>query len=171
MIAIMIMMIMFGLLITFVAGYMPFMVLQIMFLVVGIIVAFVGIMLVYIRAIKTGAIHLLQPAQPNNMIWFYIQRDGTVKITPAFRRIEGMSESTEMNAIIQDMKAYRIFDHQVRFVPEHVGHSADVKHCVYAKVMKNKYGFEGIKDGRRKILLWKRENPQHEYVKGGVDSG
>lgn len=166
MIVIMIIMVMFGLLISGISGHAPSPPLQIIFFIGGIMVAFVGMLLLYGRAIKTGAIYLLQSAQPDNMIWFYIQRDGTVKITPAFRRIEGMSESKEMDSIIQDMKAYRIFDHQVRFVPEDLGHSADVKHCVYARVMKNKYGFESIKDGRRKLLFWMNE-PQSEHVRGG----
>ena len=122
MLIIMIIMVMFGLLMTGMSGAFPNIAFQILFFVLGIIIAFTGITMLYLRAIKTGAIYLLKPAQPNQMIWFYIQRDGTVKITPALRRIEGMSESREMDAIIQDMKAYRIFDHQIRFVPEDLGH-------------------------------------------------
>lgn len=170
MIGIMLLLVMFGLMICGVSGHAPGIALQGLFFIIGIIIAFVGILILYGRAIKTGAIYLLQPAQPDNMIWFYIQRDGTVKITPAFRRIEGMSESKEMDSIIQDMKAYRIFDHQIRFVPEDLGHSADVKHCVYARIMKNKYGFESIKDGRRKLLFWMHEQ-QPEYLKGGAENG
>jgi len=160
-----------GLMLCGLSGYMPELMLQGMMFIVGMIISLVGLFMLYIRAIKTGAIHLLNTAQPNSVIWFYIQRDGTVKITPAFKRIEGMTESKEMDAIIQDMKAYRIFDHQIRFVPEDLGHSADVKHCVYARIMKNKYGFESIRDGRRKILdyLYKRQQQQPEYVKGGSE--
>jgi len=166
MIGLMILMVTAGLVLAGLSGSMPVMILQVMMFVVGILIAFVGMMMLYGRAAKTGAIHLLEQAQPDSMIWFYIQRDGNVKITPSIRRIEGMSENTEIG-YVQDRKSYRLFDHQVRFVPEDLGHTADHRHALYAQVLKTKYGFENLKDGRRKLLFWQNQQKGAEFEREG----
>jgi hypothetical protein len=145
----------FGIILSSIGSYMPpeYKMFQVFFFILGMAVASIGLIILFTRARKTGAIHLLEPAQPGKMIWFYIQKDGTVKVTPAVKEKEGMTQCKELSdAIVQDTKAYRLFDHSVRFVPEDVGHTANHLHCLYAMVMKNKYGYEDIKDGRKKIL-------------------
>lgn len=163
MFGLMILMVTVGLVMTGLSGSMPIMSLRIMMFIVGVLVAFIGIIILFTRAVRTGAIHILAPAVPDEMLWFYLLKEGTIKITPAFRRIEGMMENKEIG-YSQDMKAYRLLDHNVRFIPEDIGHSVDVRHCLYAKVLKNKYGFEGIKDARRKLLFHIRKQ-EPEFMK------
>lgn len=144
------------------SAFMPWQIMQIFTMMFGLLIAMVGMIMLITRATKTGAVHLLKTAQPHKMLWFYIQKDGQVFITPAFRRAEGMTQSEEMNAIVQDLKSYRLHDHQIRFVPEGIGHTADVKNVLYATVMKSKYGFEGIRDGRSKIFWWLKKDQQEK---------
>jgi len=125
----------------------PYMFRIILFM-VGVIMACMGFILLWGRAKKTGADHLLEPGRPSRILWFYVYRDGTIKITPAMREVEGQLYSPEMDAQIQDMKSYRLFDHPVRFVPEGVGHAVDLGKCLYAQFLKTKYGFESIREAR-----------------------
>ena len=53
------------------------------FFIVGLVISFVGLFMLFTRAKKTGAEHLLDFGRPGTAIWFYIYRDGTLKITPA----------------------------------------------------------------------------------------
>ncbi len=55
----------------------------------GIMVSLIGLIIMHSRAQKTGAIHLLEFGKPNTLNWFYIHKDGTIKITPAMREVEG----------------------------------------------------------------------------------
>ena len=163
----MMMMTIFGLLMVSLAGFLPptpaFGFLKLALMGLGFLLPFVGILMMTGRMSKVGIISLLNPAKPNEVIWFYIRKDGTVLITPAFRALEGMTKNPKMSRdlieggkrlapMVQDLKSYRLFDHQVRFVPEDIGHTVDHRHVLYAKVLKNKYGFENIRDGRRKII-------------------
>ena len=127
----------------------PYM-LRILLFLVGIIIACVGYILLWGRAKKTGADHILEPGRPSRILWFYVYRDGTIKITPAMREVEGQLYSPELDAQIQDMKSYRLFDHPVRFVPEGVGHAVDLGKCLYAQFLKTKYGFENMREARQK---------------------
>ena len=141
-----------GMIFALFAGIMPTSALQIPIFLVGFVMAMVGIMLIYTRTVKTGIIHLIDVANPDHVIWFYIRKDGSVKITSGIRDIESTSVNKELdNAIIHDLKAYRLHDHSIRFVPEGLGYSADANMCVYTQVIDKKTNFEGIKDGRRKI--------------------
>jgi len=118
----------------------------------GFLLAFVGVFLIQGRALKTGVNHLLEYGNPKKIIWFYVYRDGTIKITPAMRDVEGLLYSKELDAAVQDMKSYRLFDHSIRFVPEAIGHAADLDMCLYAHVLKTKWGFNNIitaRDGGR----------------------
>ena len=118
----------------------------------GFLLAFVGVFLIQGRALKTGVGHLLEYGNPKKIIWFYVYRDGTIKITPAMRDVEGLLYSKELDAAVQDMKSYRLFDHSIRFVPEAIGHAADLDMCLYAQVLKTKWGFNIIitaRDGGR----------------------
>lgn len=132
---------------------------------VGFILAFLGITLLHGRASKTGAIHLLEWGVPGTILWFYVYRDGTVKITPAIREVEGALYSKELDAQINDMKSYRLFDHSIRFVPEGIGGSADLDLVLYATLLKNRYGFQTIRDARK--ATQGQDRSQREYAMGG----
>ena len=69
-------------------------------------------------------------------------------ITPSMREVEGQLYSPELDAQIQDIKSYRLFDHSVRIVPEGIGHSVDLGKCLYAQFLKTKYGFENLREAR-----------------------
>lgn len=125
-----------------------------MLFMMGSIIAFIGIFILQGRAVKTGAGHLLEFGRPNNIIWFYVHRDGTIKITPAIREIEGQLYSRELDAQIQDLKSYRLFDHSVRIVPEGIGHAADLDMCLYVTLLKSKYGFNNIREARKGIKVF-----------------
>lgn len=127
---------------------MPIMLNYLLFI-MGIMIVFVGMIILQTRASKTGAIHLLEFGRPNTIIWFYVHRDGTVKITSAMREIEGQLYSKELDAQIHDLKSYRLFDHSIRFVPEGIGHAADLDMCLYATLLKTKFGLNNIREARR----------------------
>lgn len=114
----------------------------------GMIIAFLGLIMIHSRAIKTGVHHLIEPGKPNRIHWFYIYRDGSIKITPSVREVEGQLYCPELDAQIQDMKSYRIFDHPVRFVPEGTGHAIDLGKCLYAQFLKTKFGFANLREAR-----------------------
>jgi len=154
------MLIFFGLFMSGIVGLMP---LQEQFAIpgwlrfgmfgVGFVLAIVGITMVHGRAIKTGAIHLLEWGKPGKLIWFYVHKDGTIKITPAMRAVEGHLYSRELDAQIMDLKSYRLFDHSVRFVPEGTGHSVDLGMCLYVAYLKNKWGLTNIREARQKGFM------------------
>lgn len=125
-----------------------------MLFIMGTIIAFIGLFILQTRAMKTGANHLLEFGRPNNIIWFYVHRDGTIKITPALREIEGQLYSPELDAQIQDYKSYRLFDHSIRFVPEGIGHAADLDMILYVTLLKDKYGFNNIREARKGFRLF-----------------
>ena len=130
--------------------YMIPMWLRFPFFMIGIIIAMVGLSMVHIRAKKTGAEHLLESGRPGTILWFYVFRDGTVKITPSMREIEGQLYSRELDAQIHDLKSYRLFDHSIRFVPEGIGHAVDLDMVLYATLLRTKYGFSNIEEAREK---------------------
>lgn len=126
--------------------------LKMMFFVVGMIISFIGVFLIFIRADKTGAKHLLETGRPDKILWFYVHRDGTIKITPAVREVEGQLYSPELDAQIQDMRSYRLFDHSVRIVPEGIAHAINLDMCLYAQFLKTKYGYENLREARQSLL-------------------
>ena len=115
----------------------------------GFLIACIGIIMLWIRAKKTGAEHILEPGRPGTIIWFYVYRDGTIKITPSIREVEGQLYSKELDAQIHDLKSYRLFDHSVRFVPEGIGHAADLDMILYVTLLKTKFGFSNIMEARQ----------------------
>ena len=150
------MFIIFGLITASLAGLMPYNTqymipdyFRFILFFVGCIITFVGIIMLHGRANKTGAIHLLEFGRPDNILWFYVYRDGTMKITPSMREVEGTLYSKELDALITDFKSYRCFDHSVRFVPEGLGHSADLDMVLYATLLKTKKGFANLREARR----------------------
>ena len=115
----------------------------------GILIGFVGLFLPHSRALKTGATHLIEPGRPGLINWFVVYPDGDIKITPSVREVEGQLYSEELDAQIQELKSYRIFDHSVRFVLEGSGHAVDLGMCVYSEFLQNKYGFENLRQARQ----------------------
>jgi len=116
---------------------------------VGSLISFMGLILLHGRAKKTGAHHLIEPGKPGLINWFLVYPDGDIKITPSVRDVEGQLYSKELDAQIQELKSYRIFDHSIRFVLEGTGHAADLGMCVYTKLLKTKYGYENLKQARQ----------------------
>ena len=143
---------------------------------VGFCLVMVGSSLVHGRAKKTGAEHLLEFGRPGDIIWFYVYKDGTIKITPSMREVEGQLYSKELDAQIQEMKSYRLFDHSIRFVPEGTGHAVDLGMCLYAAFLKTRNGFSNIREARadangkrKKVNLSKEYRaPVGDYI-GKVD--
>jgi len=122
--------------------------LRVMMFAIGILVGFVGMFLPHARALKTGAVHLIEPGRPGLINWFVVYPDGDIKVTPSVREVEGQLYSSELDAQIQELKSYRIFDHSIRFVLEGSGHAMDLGMCVYTEFLQNKWGFENLRQAR-----------------------
>lgn len=116
---------------------------------IGALMAFIGIVIVWIRARKTGAAHLIAPGRPGLINWFYIYGDGEVRITPGMRAGEGQLYNPDLDAQIPDVKTYSLCDHKIRFVPEVVGHAVDIDYVLYVNLMDSMYGFENIREARQ----------------------
>ena len=172
------MLVFFGLFLAGFIGLMPLGVqmqipefLRMVFFFVGIVIAMLGVSMLHGRAKKTGAEHLLEFGRPGTILWFYVYRDGTVKLTPSIREVEGQLYCKELDAQVNDLKSYRMFDHSVRFVPEGIGHAVDLDMVLYTTLLKNKYGFTNIREARTegfKILGYPKDKPiqSEEHFKG-----
>lgn len=112
----------------------------------GIVLFFMGLLMINIRLNKMGLMSLFEPGNPDKIIWFYIRKDGTIKITPSIRRTETMLFSPDLKAHIQDVKAYILGDHHIRFVSEISGKCLDTNYAVYANISKSKYDMHSLKD-------------------------
>lgn len=159
-------MIILGIVISGLCGVLPILTiaqipifLRVVLFIVGIMISFVGYFLVWTRADKTGAKHIIEPAKRGESLWFYAYRDDTILITPGIRTVESQLYSPEIDAQIQDYKSYRLFDHSIRFVPEGVGHAIDLGMCLYVKLLKGKHGFERIEDARETAKKLELKNP------------
>jgi hypothetical protein len=137
----------------------------------GFLIAFVSVLFIQLRAIKTGLIYLLDYGKPDCITWFYIHKDGNIKICPAFRDVEGFLYSKELDTVIKEMKSYRLFDHSVRFVPEAVGHAVDLDMCLYAHVLKKKWGYANIATAREGANFFskKRAIESPEFLTKGME--
>jgi len=149
----------FGIFLAGMSGLMPAnifigipMFLRLMLFIVGFIISLVGLIILQGRAVKTGATHLLEFGRPGKIIWFYVYKDGSIKITPSVREIEGHLYSQELDALIHELKSYKLFDHSIRFVPEGTGHAVDLGMCLYASFLKTKYGFAGLREARQSFF-------------------
>lgn len=172
------MLVFFGLFLAGFIGLMPLGVqagipdfLRVIFFFVGIVIAMLGVSMVHSRAKKTGAEHLLEFGKPGNILWFYVYRDGTVKITPSMREVEGQLYCRELDAQVNDLKSYRLFDHSIRFVPEGIGHAVDLDMVLYTTLLRNKYGFTNIREVRKegfKLFGLPKDKPvqSKEHFKG-----
>lgn len=169
------MLMIFGIILAGICGILPIMMvaqipmfLRILLFFVGMVMGVVGYMILYGRANKTGAKYLIEPAKRGEHLWFYAYRDGSILITPGIRKVESQLYSPKLDAQIQEFKSYRIFDHSVRFVPEGIGHAIDLGMCLYAKLLKGKYGFERLEEARESANKLEQINPingdKHEIV-------
>ena len=107
----------------------------------GYIIALSGFMLLYGRSRKTGADNLITPSRPGTVLWFFVYRDGEIRITPSIRTGEGQLYNPMLDSQIFDVKTYSIADHKVRIVPEIVGHAVDLDYVMYVDLLKSKFGF------------------------------
>jgi len=118
----------------------------------GVTLSFTGVILLHLRTLKLGVNHLINPGNPKNILWLYVFRDGTIKVTPSIRVVESQLYSKEIDAQIHEMRSYRWHDHSVRFVPEGLGHAVDLDMCLYASVLKTKYGISSIREARKRFF-------------------
>jgi hypothetical protein len=125
---------------------------RLMLFFVGIVVGMMGVILLYIRARKTGAIHLMKPGRPNHHIWFYIHRDRVMEITPSIRVGESQLYNKDMDAQIISAATYRIADHNICIVPECVGHAVDLDYVLYINLLESVYGLENLKEARKSTV-------------------
>jgi len=146
----MFMLIFMGSMISLIGYFMPagYEMLGMFFWMGGLMVSIMGGFMVWGRAHKTGVYHFLDPARPGDIKWLYAEPDGTVKITASMREVESSLYCKELDALIRDMKSYKLFDHSIRFVPAGVGHAEDLDICLYAHMLKNKWGFGSIREAR-----------------------
>jgi len=149
--ALMFMLMFFGSIITLMGFFMPvgYEFLGIMFWMFGLIITMIGGFIVWGRAHKTGVYHFLDPGRPGDIKWLYAEPDGTIKITASMREVESSLYSKELDALIKDLKSYKLFDHSVRIVPAGIGHAADLDICLYCHMLKTKWGFNSIREARK----------------------
>lgn len=144
-----------GMMITAIPGLTPFTAqymipdaFRFLFFMVGFVITFLGLFILFTRAKKTGAEHLLEFGRPGTAIWFYAHRDGTIKITPSVREIGQTLYCKELDAQVNDLKSYKLFDHNIRFVPEGLGHTVDLDMVLYTTLLKDKWGFSNLREAR-----------------------
>jgi len=118
----------------------------------GILLPTVGMLLLMARADKTGASKLIAPGHPNRPLWVYVYKAGDVRLVGSERKGEGYLFSSDLDALIPDIKSYSWADHKVRFVPEGAAHAADLEMAEYMQLLKKKHGFKGMKQARQAAL-------------------
>lgn len=127
---------------------------------IGMMMAFVGIVILYFRTLRVGANHLISPGVPGGVLWFFVYRDGEIRILPSKRAGEGQIYSPDLDAQVIDVKTYSLADHKIRIVPEIVGHAVDLDFVMYVNLLKSKYGFENLREAREAgFLKSKRTQP------------
>jgi len=128
----------------------------------GAVLLLVGNMMLGMRLEKTGLIHLVKPGNPQTVNWIYVRKDGTIEIKPSMRKTGGFLYDKGEDIHVPDLRAYTLSDHQIRFVLEDTGKVSDLDYCVYASVLKHKYGFVNIRDMFNKLLTSKGNYPVSE---------
>lgn len=163
-------MLVFGFIVAGICGLMPLEtqfyipeMFRYVFFMLGLVLSFTGVILVHMRAVKTGVHHFLAPGRPGNIIWLYVYKDGTIRPTPSVRVVEGQLYSKELDAQIHDFRSYKWFDTPVRIVPEGLGHACDLDMVLYTTVLKNKYHLSNIREAREKgfINLLRKSKTYH----------
>jgi len=142
---------------------------RILFFMFGILLPILGYTILYMRAKRIGAHHLIAPRKPGTVHWFYVYRDNEIVITPAIRAGEGQLYSPLLDSQIIDVKTYTLGDKKIRFVPEVVGHAVDLDYVVYVDLLKTKYGFENLREARQSIFgkkISKEKIPTEKFLVG-----
>jgi len=148
--------------------------LKVIAIVFGAVAMFVPMIYVQLRAVKTTVVHVLEPRKRGTHNWLYASGDSELMFTPGIRDIEKSSYSPELNAQIQEMKSYILGDHIIKVVREGLGHSEDLDMCIYAGVLKSKWGFESLKEARDsafRILRKYKDVPSKAYFKNFKKEG
>jgi len=141
----------FGSICGFIGGYIPMEFKAICFF-LGLMFPIIGIILLYLRCLKTGVIHLINPGRPDLINWLYIYADGELKILPSIRKGEGFLYSPNIDAVIPDAKTYSLCDHRIRIVPERLGHAIDTNKVLYAQFLRTKFGYTNLREARNHWL-------------------
>jgi len=118
----------------------------------GFVLAFAGLMILFIRIHKLGLNWLIAPGRPWIQLWFYIYKDGEVRVTPGIRLGEGLLYSPKLDATIPDVRTYSFGDHKIRFVPEAMGHACDLDMVQYVQILRHKRGWTNMRQARQGIF-------------------
>jgi len=135
---------------------------------VGMLISFIGIVILYMRTLSTGSNHLIAPGRPGTVLWFFVYADGEIRILPSKRTGEGQLYNAELDSQVIDVKTYSLGDHKIRIVPEVVGHAVDLDFVLYVNLLKNRYGFENLREARAAGLKGKIKKPKEIVDKEGV---
>jgi len=148
----------FGVVMILIGNYMPG---GYVFFILGMILIITGPLMVHLKLMKTRLAYFLENPRNDTVLWLYVRKGGEIDITPAFKRIEGMLESPEHDALVHELKAYRMCGHSVRLVAEGHGHAADLGLCLYAQWLKRN-GIESLHQARGVAQELMEENNNEE---------
>ena len=116
---------------------------------VGAIFVVVGPVLVHMRAINTTTNHIIEQGKPGRINWLYAYKDGELIFSPSMREVGSQLYNEKLDAqIVADLRAYKMYDHNIRIVPEGLAFSQDLDYVLYVNMLKSKHGFESMKEAR-----------------------
>ena len=144
--------------------------LSFLFFLFGVVLSMAGLSILWTRAHKIGADKLIAPARPGCPLWVYIYDDGEVRLFDSVRKGEGYLFSSDLDALIPDVKTYSWADHKIRFVPEGAAHAVDLAVVEYTQIMDSKQTFQGLRDARQKIFAKLERNPPEDIPEDGISS-
>lgn len=141
--------------------------LRLLLFVIGFVLIILPTILIHSRALKTTLVHILEPGSPWKINWMYVYKDGEIIFTPSFRAGGKQLYNEALDAqLVADPKAYKIFDHNIRVVPEGLAFSQDLDYVLQAEVYKGRWGFENMRELREgfkgKLGLKKEILPQEK---------
>lgn len=116
---------------------------------VGAIFVIIGPILVHIRSINTTTNHIIEPGKPGRINWLYAFKDGELIFSPSMREVGSQLYNEKLDAqIVSDLKSYKMYDHNIRIVPEGMAFSQDLDYVLYVNLLKSKHGYESLKEAR-----------------------
>jgi len=145
-------------------SYIMWFVMCLLFFIVGIVMCVLALSSIYIRAKDTTLIYPLEDHKPGGILWCYVYKDYEAIFTPALREVEGYSSSPNLSQQIKDFKSYRIGNWPFRIVPEGVGTSPDLGHCLYVTHAKKEWGIRSILDLRKLFKSEEIEEDEEEKI-------
>jgi len=123
---------------------------RILMFAIGAIFTIIGPVLVHMRAINTTTHHIIEPSKPGRINWLYAYKDGELIFTPSMREVGSQLYNKQLDAqIVADLKSYKMYDHNIRVVPEGLAFSQDLDYVLYADLLKGKHGLENLKEARQ----------------------